>query len=631
MRAMLKGPNADVLLSAKVNGVTALSVAIQNGNAEVVELLRAKGAMDEKKKSPVIFALTPQNRWDSDLCDNDITLFEPDRLIAETNGLAARSEQNIPGDPDYFSRIKKAYDFLRALDAKALAEYAFIKLAESGDVAQMRSLLRTLHLDAVELKRLLSAGLFNAAKNGHIKMARLLLKRGADQRETGTVTVDGQMINKVTPLRVAAFNGHLEMCKLLVAHGKANVNQLLTWIYGFFGWAPSDQQDIKQIVCAACYAGHLDIVKYFGTGIDDCGRLALAAASFHGRDDILNHLLSERKASAERSGSSSSSSSSSSSKPPRGNADPLYGVVFIIGVIFLALANYYLPAPVCAALLFTAIFAFYNYRSKLYNLLPEQFFDVITDTHALYMEKLKRLFPDRQEMPFGIGAPYNSVKQTLTQMSESWTLENMVPGCGSSSSSSSSSKPPRGNADPLYGVVFIIGVIFLALANYYLPAPVCAALLFTAIFAFYNYRSKLYNLLPEQFFDVITDTHVLYMEKLKRLFPDRQEMPFGIGAPYNSVKQTLTQMSESNLLKWTPGCGNMPNTARKILKMLSPICPALLNDVGRVFVGAVLIFAVGSLFVYDLKAFLAVVSTYILLIFVAFFVKFGVDDIKRRQ
>uniref|UniRef100_A0A183CMT2 ANK_REP_REGION domain-containing protein n=1 Tax=Globodera pallida TaxID=36090 RepID=A0A183CMT2_GLOPA len=88
MRAMLKGPNADVLLSAKVNGVTALSVAIQNGNAEVVELLRAKGAMDEKKKSPVIFALTPQNRWDSDLCDNDITLFEPDRLIAETKGLA---------------------------------------------------------------------------------------------------------------------------------------------------------------------------------------------------------------------------------------------------------------------------------------------------------------------------------------------------------------------------------------------------------------------------------------------------------------------------------------------------------------------------------------------------------------
>uniref|UniRef100_A0A183CQ51 ANK_REP_REGION domain-containing protein n=1 Tax=Globodera pallida TaxID=36090 RepID=A0A183CQ51_GLOPA len=48
MRAMLKGPNANVLLSAKVNGVTALSVAAQEGNAKVVELLKEKGAMDEK-------------------------------------------------------------------------------------------------------------------------------------------------------------------------------------------------------------------------------------------------------------------------------------------------------------------------------------------------------------------------------------------------------------------------------------------------------------------------------------------------------------------------------------------------------------------------------------------------------
>uniref|UniRef100_A0A914HKM6 ANK_REP_REGION domain-containing protein n=1 Tax=Globodera rostochiensis TaxID=31243 RepID=A0A914HKM6_GLORO len=72
------------------------------------------------------------------------------------------------------------------------------------------------------------------------------------------------------------------MCQLLVAHG-------------------IDQQDNKWMVCAACYGGHLDIVKhFFGTGIDSCGRLALAAASLHGRDDVLRHLLSEEKASAEQ-------------------------------------------------------------------------------------------------------------------------------------------------------------------------------------------------------------------------------------------------------------------------------------------------------------------------------------------
>uniref|UniRef100_A0A183CKM8 ANK_REP_REGION domain-containing protein n=1 Tax=Globodera pallida TaxID=36090 RepID=A0A183CKM8_GLOPA len=94
------------------------------------------------------------------------------------------------------------------------------------------------------------------------------------------------MINKVTPFRIAAFKGHLEMCQLLVAHGKAN----------------NVDQDNKWMVCAACYGGHLDIVKhFFGTGIDNCGRLALAAASFHGRDDVLRHLLSEEKASGGKS------------------------------------------------------------------------------------------------------------------------------------------------------------------------------------------------------------------------------------------------------------------------------------------------------------------------------------------
>uniref|UniRef100_A0A183CDL2 ANK_REP_REGION domain-containing protein n=1 Tax=Globodera pallida TaxID=36090 RepID=A0A183CDL2_GLOPA len=84
MRSMLKGPNADVLLSAKVNGVTALSVAVQEGNTEVAELLRAKGAMDVKSPA-VTFNLTPQNRWESAVCfwAGHFTVFEPDRLIVE--------------------------------------------------------------------------------------------------------------------------------------------------------------------------------------------------------------------------------------------------------------------------------------------------------------------------------------------------------------------------------------------------------------------------------------------------------------------------------------------------------------------------------------------------------------------
>uniref|UniRef100_A0A183CDL4 B30.2/SPRY domain-containing protein n=1 Tax=Globodera pallida TaxID=36090 RepID=A0A183CDL4_GLOPA len=101
MRAMLKGPNADVLLSAKVNGVTALSVAVQEGNTEVAELLRAKGALDVK--SPAMkFDLTPQNRWDSAVCvwGGHFKLFEPDRLIVEMTdilfGGVVAAERPIP-------------------------------------------------------------------------------------------------------------------------------------------------------------------------------------------------------------------------------------------------------------------------------------------------------------------------------------------------------------------------------------------------------------------------------------------------------------------------------------------------------------------------------------------------------
>uniref|UniRef100_A0A914H249 J domain-containing protein n=1 Tax=Globodera rostochiensis TaxID=31243 RepID=A0A914H249_GLORO len=196
-------------------------------------------------------------------------------------------EPDKPKDWGPFRRIKKAYDFLWEMGAKALAEFVL------NFAAQKEHWELTRHL-------------IIAAQNGRMNEARRLLKRGADPRETGTVTVDGQMINKVTAFRVAAFKGHLEMCKLLVSHGKAN---------------DVDQQDNKWMVCAACYGGHLDIVKhFFGTGIDNCWRLALAAASFHGRDEVLRHLLSEEKASAERSSNKGKSSSSASSKSRRETA-----------------------------------------------------------------------------------------------------------------------------------------------------------------------------------------------------------------------------------------------------------------------------------------------------------------------
>uniref|UniRef100_A0A183CDL3 Transporter n=1 Tax=Globodera pallida TaxID=36090 RepID=A0A183CDL3_GLOPA len=69
-------------------------------------------------------------------------------------------------------------------------------------------------------------------------------------------------------------------------------------------------------------------------------------------------------------------------------------ILFISGVVLLALAIDFSPAPGCTTVI---IFAFYKYRSELYQLLPPEFFHVLLKTRALYMAKLKRWFPDWQK------------------------------------------------------------------------------------------------------------------------------------------------------------------------------------------------------------------------------------------
>ncbi|KAI3408858.1 SPRY domain-containing protein 3 [Globodera pallida] len=135
MRAMLKGPNADVLLSAKVNGVTALSVAVHEGNTEVAELLRAKGAMDVKN-SAMKFGLTLHNQWDSAACHEDLTLIEPNRLIVQNNGkdeewCSVRAERPIPNGKFgiFYYEVKilvEKYDFHIGLGAKQMPLDAWV-------------------------------------------------------------------------------------------------------------------------------------------------------------------------------------------------------------------------------------------------------------------------------------------------------------------------------------------------------------------------------------------------------------------------------------------------------------------------------------------------------------------------
>lgn len=88
----------------------------------------------------------------------------------------------------------------------------------SGDVAAVRALLDqgkitvdTRYMEFNAEKKPIQV----AAENGQLKVAELLLERGAKVDDVGDV-------NKWTPLMLAALKGHMQMVKLLVARG-ANV------------------------------------------------------------------------------------------------------------------------------------------------------------------------------------------------------------------------------------------------------------------------------------------------------------------------------------------------------------------------------------------------------------------------
>ncbi|KAL3103700.1 hypothetical protein niasHT_013974 [Heterodera trifolii] len=124
---------------------------------------------------------------------------------------------------------------------------------------------------------------------------------------TGPLTVEGQQFVGVSLLRFAAFMGNLEVCKLLVRHGGNDIG-IVNMTMAFY---------------AACYGGNLDTVQFFMERVhfsDQLRRAAITAASFHGRIEVVNYLLSfemrananQRSASDEEANPSSPSSSSRS-------------------------------------------------------------------------------------------------------------------------------------------------------------------------------------------------------------------------------------------------------------------------------------------------------------------------------
>lgn len=121
-----------------------------------------------------------------------------------------------------------------------------------------------------------------AARNGHEKAVRTLLKFHPDLEQEGTVKFDGYVIEGASPLWCAAGAGHLAVVKMLVRAG-ADVNH------------PTKTNSTP--LRAACFDGRLDIVKYLTDHsanihiTNKYNNTCLMIAAYKGHVDVVQFLL----------------------------------------------------------------------------------------------------------------------------------------------------------------------------------------------------------------------------------------------------------------------------------------------------------------------------------------------------
>jgi ankyrin repeat protein len=146
----------------------------------------------------------------------------------------------------------------------------FIRAALAGNVKRVRQLLDA----GVNVNAFFKGGnaLIFASKNGHARVVRLLLDRGADP---STKTRTGKYAGNSLPLHalaLAAEHGHLEIVRMLIRAG-AEVNNSITFD--------------RDALCAAATGGHTEVVRELlaaGHQIDDgVGLTALRSAVFWNR------------------------------------------------------------------------------------------------------------------------------------------------------------------------------------------------------------------------------------------------------------------------------------------------------------------------------------------------------------
>ncbi|KAK3879355.1 hypothetical protein Pcinc_016071 [Petrolisthes cinctipes] len=171
------------------------------------------------------------------------------------------------------SMRRKVYQAARA--GLSLSLYANLSVKSSEECLELLA-------QVVEEDGQKCTPLIIAARNGHEKAIRTLLKFNPDLEQEGTVKFDGYVIEGASPLWCAAGAGHLGVVKMLVRAG-ANVNH------------PTKTNSTP--LRAACFDGRLDIVKYLTDHdanihiTNKYNNTCLMIAAYKGHVDVVQFLL----------------------------------------------------------------------------------------------------------------------------------------------------------------------------------------------------------------------------------------------------------------------------------------------------------------------------------------------------
>ena len=166
--------------------------------------------------------------------------------------------------------------FAAAQNDKVLTMFAMLCNRSAAEV-------KTILMSPVEQDGQITTPLSIAARNGHLRVVRLLLEHfNVDIEQEGTVKFDGYPIEGATALWCASGAGHFEIVKTLVS-SSADVNHA----------TKSNSTPLR----AACFDGRLDIVKHLVENNADINipnkynNTCLMIASYKGRTTVVHYLL----------------------------------------------------------------------------------------------------------------------------------------------------------------------------------------------------------------------------------------------------------------------------------------------------------------------------------------------------